>query len=416
MSLKGPPLRGAALFLLALAVRLFYIFVIAPEPVGIGGDGSFYHSAANLIAQGHFYERRIFGHAYETALHPPLFSIVLSPVALLGGVHVLPQRIAGCMIGAVNVVLIALLGRRLGGERAGRIAAVLALVYPPFITADGSLQSEPLYVLLVVIALLVATRALCAPTVRRAAVLGALVGLATLARTEGLLLLPLLAWVASWRPTAGRVTRIGAATAACALVLAPWVARNAVVFHKLTLSGNYDTVISAANCPATYYGHDIGWWSLNCLAHARTHHQLLIGDASPTPGLRYIGNHPARAVLVAGVRVLRTFSLYQPLRIGNHEPRRRWFDLLGLIIYFPLLILAGFGVARTGGRERWLLLAPAFTSLIATITGWGNARFRIGADISIVVFASLALASILARRSGASEAPAGGGRERLVEA
>ena len=34
----------------ALAFRLFYIFVIAPEPVGVGGDASFYHSAANLIA------------------------------------------------------------------------------------------------------------------------------------------------------------------------------------------------------------------------------------------------------------------------------------------------------------------------------------------------------------------------------
>ncbi len=416
MRLKGPPLRGAVLFFLALAVRLFYILVIAPEPVGVGGDGSFYHSAANLIADGHFYERRIFGHAYETALHPPLFSIVLSPVALLGGVHVLPQRIVGCVIGAINVVLIALLGRRLGGERAGRIAAVVALVYPPFITADGSLQAEPLYVLLLVVALLVATRALSSPTVRQAAVLGALVGLATLARTEALLLLPLLAWVAAWRPATGRLARIGTATATCALVLAPWVARNAVVFHKLTVSGNYDTVISAANCPDTYYGHDIGWWSLSCLARARTHHQLLIGDASPSPGLRYIRAHPARAVLVAGVRVLRTFSLYQPLRIGNHEPRRKWVDLLGLILYYPLLILAGFGVAWTRGRERWLLLAPVLTALIATLTGWGNARFRIGADVSIVVFASLALASILARRSGAREAAAGGRRERLVEA
>ncbi len=402
--------------MLALGIRLLYILVIAPEPVGIGGDGSFYHSAANLLADGHFYERRIFGHAYETALHPPLFSIVLSPVALLGGVHVLPQRIVGCVIGAVNVVLIAVLARRLGGERAGRIAAAVALIYPPLVTADGSLQSEPLYVLLLLCALLVATRALRAPTIGRAAALGALVGLATLARTEALLLLPLLAFTAVWRPAPGRGRRLGASIAACALVLAPWVIRNDIVFHKLTLATTYDTLVSAANCPDTYYGHDIGWWSLNCLAHARTHHQLLIGDASPTPGLRYAGHHAARAVLVAGVRVLRTFSLFQPLRIGNHEPRRRWVDVVGLIMYYPLLILAAFGVARTSGRERWLLLAPVFTALVATTIGWGNARFRIGADVAIVVFASLALASILARRSGARETPAGGRRERLVEA
>jgi 4-amino-4-deoxy-L-arabinose transferase-like glycosyltransferase len=410
----GSALRGPTLFGLALAIRLFYILVIAPEPVGVGGDASFYHSAANLLADGHFYERRIFGHAYQTALHPPLFSIVLSPVALLGGVHVLPQRIVGCVIGAINVVLVGALGRDLAGARAGRIAAALALVYPPFITADGSLQSEPLYVLLLLCTLLVAVSTWQAPTVRRAAALGALIGLATLARTEAFLLLPLLGWVAVCGASSGRPGRIAASIAACAIVLAPWVVRNDIVFHKLTLAGNYDTVIPAANCRDTYYGHDIGWWSLNCLAHARTHHQLLIGDASPNRGLTYIRHHPARAVLVAGVRVLRTFSLYQPLRIGNHEPRRKWVDLVGVIMYYPLLVFAGFGIARTRGRGRWLLLAPVFTALIATITGWGNARFRIGADVAIVVFAAVKLAGV--RRSRAREAPAHGGRERLVEA
>ncbi len=373
--------------------------MIAPEPVGVGGDASFYHSAANLLADGHFYERRIFGHAYETALHPPLFSIVLSPVALLGGVHVLAQRIVGCLIGAINVVLIALLGRRLGGRRAGWIAGGIALVYPPLVTADGSLQSEPLYVLLLVIALLVAEETARRPSPRRAAALGAFVGLATLARTEALLLLPLLAWPAVWGLGPGRALRIVLAGAACVLVLAPWVARNAVVFHRLELAGNYDTVIPAANCPDTYYGPNIGWWSLNCLAHARTHHQLLIGDANPSKGLHYIAEHPARAVLVAGVRVLRTFSFYQPLRIGNHESRRKWVDVIGLIMYFPLLVLAVIGLVRMPTR-RWLLLAPILTALIATITGWGNARFRIGADVAIVVLAALALS---AWRSGAGE-------------
>ena len=100
-----------------------------------------------------------------------------------------------------------------------------------------------------------------------------------------------------------------------------------------------------------------------CLARARTHHQLLIGDASPTPGFSYIGHHPARAVLVAAVRVLRTFSFWQPLRIGNHESRRKWFDALGLAIYYPLLALAVIGLWRLK-RGRWLLLAPVYTTLL----------------------------------------------------
>jgi 4-amino-4-deoxy-L-arabinose transferase-like glycosyltransferase len=377
----------------ALAVRLVYIFAIAPEPIGVGGDASFYHSAANLIAQGHFYERRIFGHAYQTALHPPLYSLVLSVVAWLGGVHLLPQRLVGLVIGTASVYLIGALGRRIGGnERTGLIAAGIAAIYPPFITADGSIMSEPLYVLLLVVALLLALSLIARPTVPRAAALGAVLGLSVLTRTDGIFLVPLLAWPAAWGgpDRRDRATRLLAATAAAAIVVAPWVIRNEVEFHKLELAANYDTVIPAANCHDTYYGNDVGWWSLSCLAHARTHHQLLIGDASPTTGFEYVEHHPARAVLVAAVRVLRTFSFWQPLRIGNNEPRRKWFDALGLALYYPLLIVAAVGLWRLPQR-RWLLLAPVFTTLILVVFGWGNSRFRIGADVSIVLLAAYAL-------------------------
>ena len=384
----------------ALAIRLFYIFVIAPEPIGVGGDASFYHSAANLIAHGHFFYRRIFSHAYPTALHPPLYSILLAPVALVGGVHLLPQRLVGLLLGSVNVGLIGVLGRRIsGGERVGLIASAIAAVYPPFITADGSIMSEPLYVFLLVVALLLAMRLIGRPAVTRAAAIGVVIGLGVLTRTEAILWLPLLAWPAAWK---GGWKPLVAATAAAVIVVSPWVIRNEIVFHKLELAANTDTVIAAANCHQTYYGNDIGWWSLSCLARARNHHQLLIGDANPSPGIHYAENHPARAVLVAGVRLLRTFSFWQPLRIGNDEPRRKWFDALGLVLYYPLLVLAAIGLYRLPGR-RWLLLAPVWTAAIIGATGWGDSRFRIGADVAIVVLGAYAIAAFSERRGGGGD-------------
>jgi 4-amino-4-deoxy-L-arabinose transferase-like glycosyltransferase len=372
----------------ALVLRLLYVFVIAPDPVGVGGDASFYHSAANLIADGHFYYRRIFGHAYPTALHPPLYPLLLSVVSLLGGVHVLPHRLVGIVVGTGSVALLGVLGKRVDGERAGLLAASIAAVYPPFVTADGSVMSEPLYVLILVVALLLALRLHATPSVKLAVALGAVIGLGILTRTEALFLLAFLAW-----PLRRHARLLALTVLATVVVISPWVIRNAVVFHKLELAANYSTVASAANCHDTYYGHDIGWWSLDCLARARTRRQLLIGDASPQPGLRYARTHPARAALVAAVRVLRTFSFYQPLRIGNHEPRRRWLDALGLAIYYPLLVLAAIGLLRLPGR-RWLLLAPVWTVIIVSVTGWGNSRFRIGADVALVVLAAVALSSV----------------------
>jgi len=374
---------------LALAIRLLYILLIARDPVGVGGDASFYHSAANQLADGHFFYREIFGHAYPTALHPPLFSIVLAPVALLGGVHVLAQRVVGCVIGSISVALIALLAARFGGKRAGLVAGGLAAVYPPLVTADGSLMSEPLYVLIVVVAMLLAKRR--ATTVARAAALGAVIGLGILTRTEALLLLVLLVWPASWAPRAGRERRVAAATLACAIVLAPWVIRNEVVFHRLELASNYNTVIAGANCHQTYYGPDIGWWTLDCLARARTRRQLLVGDASTSRGVSYARHHAGRALLVAAVRTLRTFSLYQPTRLGNHEPRRLWFDVLGLVLYYPLLLGAAWGLTRLR-EQRWVLLAPIFSAVIVSATGWGNGRFRVAADASLLVLAAVAFA------------------------
>ncbi len=392
--------------LVALGIRLLYILAIAPAPAGVGGDAGFYHSAANLIAHGHFYYRGIFGHAYHTAEHPPLYPLVLSLSSLAGGDTLSAHRIVSCVVGCVGVILVGLLGRRIAGDRAGLIAAGIAAVYPPFITADGLVMSEPLFVVTVTAALLAALTLLSAPTTRNAAILGAAVALATLTRGEGILLLPLLAW-----PAAGlaardhRVGRVLAATAATVLVLAPWVIRNVIVFHTPTVAADSNTVIAGANCPDTYYGHDIGWWSNRCLQRARTREQLLVGDASTRAAYTYAGDHLIRLPLIAVVRVLRTFNLFQPLRQGNREPRVEWVDVVGLMIYYPLLIIAVIGAVRMPDRRaRWVLLAPIAMVVIVSALTWGIGRFRVAADVSLIVFAASAFA---ARRS---RAPSGNTR------
>jgi 4-amino-4-deoxy-L-arabinose transferase-like glycosyltransferase len=385
----------ALIGLLALGIRLFYILAIAPAPTGVGGDAGFYHSAANLIANGHFLYRGIFGHAYHTAEHPPLYPLVLSVSSLAGGDTLTAHRVVSCVIGTGGVILIAILARRVAGDRAGLIAAAVAAVYPPFITADGLVMSEPLFVLTVTAALLAALALLQRPSVSTAALLGAAIALATLTRGEGILLLPLLAWPAAvLADGSSRRDRALAATATAALILAPWVIRNAVVFHDATLAADSNTVVAGANCPQTYYGHDIGWWSNRCLERARTREELLVGEASTSAAYSYAGDHLTRLPLIAVVRVLRTFNFFQPLRQGNREPRAKWVDIVGLVIYYPLLVLAVIGAVRLADhRARWVLLAPVAMVIIVSALTWGIGRFRIAADVSIIVFAAATFAA-----------------------
>ena len=173
-------------------------------------------------------------------------------------------------------------------------------------------------------------------------------------------------------------------------MLAPWVARNLVVFHRLTLATDANTLIAGANCHDTYDGHDIGWWSLECLARGRTRPQLLAGDASTSAAFDYASDHVPRLPLVAAVRVLRTFDFFQPLRQGNHEPRRRWVDVLGPSSTTRCCCSRAWGsrACASAGGCYWLQM---WMVVIVSALGWGIGRFRVAADVSLLVLAALAI-------------------------
>jgi 4-amino-4-deoxy-L-arabinose transferase-like glycosyltransferase len=101
------------------------------------------------------------------------------------------------------------------------------------------------------------------------AAIGAMAGLAALARSELVLLLPLLVAPLALRTGVidlrERVRWIGAATAATALVLAPWVVLNLTRFDRpVLLSSQFGGTLAVANCETPTYGKFLGYWSLQC--------------------------------------------------------------------------------------------------------------------------------------------------------
>src|SRR5690606_35426761 len=101
------------------------------------------------------------------------------------------QQLALCFVGAATVGLVGLVGRRLGGDGVGLLAAGLAAVYPMLFQADAILMTESPYAFLVAGAVLLTYRAIERPGVARFALLGAVLGLGALTRAEALLLAPL---------------------------------------------------------------------------------------------------------------------------------------------------------------------------------------------------------------------------------
>jgi 4-amino-4-deoxy-L-arabinose transferase-like glycosyltransferase len=155
-------------------------------------------------------------------------------IATLGRPDSIPRaKVATAIAGAFTAPLLALLSARIFRKRAFALATgVAAAVHPPFLWNSADVQSEPLFTTLLLVAgflLLVATDR---PSTTLALLAGATLALAALTRASALALVPLLAAPLLDRrlPVRARAHISGAALLGFALGIAPWTARNAVVF------------------------------------------------------------------------------------------------------------------------------------------------------------------------------------------
>jgi 4-amino-4-deoxy-L-arabinose transferase-like glycosyltransferase len=395
----------------ALALRVVYALAVAGK-APLTGDGLENYGIALGVVHGRGYVAPlVFDEAVPTAHKPPLYPLFLALVSAVGPDSYVAHQIASAVIGTATVVVVALLGRRVAGPRAGLLAGGLAAVYPILLITDASLRSESLYALLVALALLAAYRAVDRASAGRVAVLGAVVGLAALTRTEGLALLVLLALPVAWRTgRAGRGQRIGLVAAACAVVLVPWLVRCWSVFDRpVLISTNSGDLIAGANCSRTYRGDYLGAWLFQCLPDVRGGNEAQRADRLRDVGLHFARHHAGRLPVVLAARVLRSWSLFRPeqqLGIDATEGRSRTAGELGRFACYGLMILAAVGTLHLRRRREPLLIlvAPVVLVVVVSITAYGVTRFRIPADIVLIVLAAVALDALLRTPTGRASA------------
>jgi 4-amino-4-deoxy-L-arabinose transferase-like glycosyltransferase len=402
---------GRALALIAalgLAMRLVYALVVM-HGVGVGGDGLEFHILANQLAGGDGYVQPLIvspGHV-ATADKPPLYPLLLALPSLAGWKALVAHRVASCLMGALLVVAVGLLGRRAGGSaRAGLIAAAIAALYPLLVVLDGAVRSESLYAPLVAFALLAAYRLADRPSAGRAAALGALGGAAALTRSEALLLLALLlAAVLPRLPRPRRLRLAAVAIGVAALVLAPWVVRNWAEFGRPLLSTNSGSLAYGANCHSAYYSRQIGTWPCYPrLTVAPGRDEADVSARLRSQGVDYARDHAGRLPAVAAVRLLRSFDLWAPRAATRLEAgigdRDLGFQRAGVLAYYLLapLAIAGAAMLRRRREPLALLLAPFALVAVVSVLGYGTPRFRVPAEIPIAVLAAVALAAISGRR------------------
>lgn len=390
----------------AFALRAIWTLAVMPASINDHGDPRYFHLVANLLADGHGYIAPVpfihSGSVIASAEHPPGWSLLLAVFSAAGGTSYTVHELVGCAVGAAMVVCAGLLGRRLGGARAGLIAAALAAIYPVYVALDGSLMSEPPYALGIAVCLLAAFRAVDRPTARRFAVLGLAIGLTILVRGEALGLLVLLAVPVALAGKARRLAHLAIVWAVAVVVIAPWCIRNTATFHQPMLVSVEDgPVLAGANCPAAYHGRDTGYWNATCVGLRSVGNPAVRSQRLRRQGLDYAGGHIARLPAVEGVRLLRTFGLWQPLRLvyfaeGNAMPGRPVATLCAWAV-----LVAGLAAAWRLRRRRLelaILLTPLALAVVTTLIAFGYPRFRYAADLVLIVLAATLLARVRLRR------------------
>ena len=349
-----------------------------------------------------------------SAGHPPLWTAVLAPLAKVGADGYEAARLTSALAGAAAVAVLGLVGRRVASPAAGLWAAALGAVYLPWIVGDTTGMSEALYLLLVGLTVLAVLAGRDSGRTALAVVAGACAGLAALTRTEGLLLVPLIAWPLLWgRGTAARWALPLVATLAALVVVAPWTIRNAAALDRFVLvSTNESTVLAGANCPETYYGRDTGSWRPECLARATRTTDLASYDEGvlagrwSSAGREYARDHAGRLVtVVMPVRVLRTWRLWQPTREGRlSEGENADVAKIAAFVFLLLLLpggVVGLVVARLPRDRVLVLVALAVMVSFTSAIGWGAPRFLRPAELALLVAAGAGVAAVLRRPAGA---------------
>ncbi len=334
-----------------------------------------------------------------------------------GGVREGTVRILNTILGCLGIVVVFLLGLRLGTRTTGLLAAAAVAVYPPFIHSTGEILSEPPALFTLPAAVLAFV---WADGRRPAAWLlpGLLFGLTALIRPEYLAVggaFAVFALVREWRrrgPRAG-VLAVTALVLALLVPVLPWTVRNYVVLDRfvplstgggkalyvgtyLAADGDYQRV--KAILVERYLGRDLDPGS------------AALDRVDPVPLFNRVADRypdlPRDSALgKIGKQNLRDDITNHPLDYGAMLVRkigRMWGSGVGSAIESPVgrtvqrlvVLLALAGLVLIAWRRRWE--AIAFAIPIVTITLIGAVSLAAPRRNEILMTLVLPLASLAA--------------------
>jgi 4-amino-4-deoxy-L-arabinose transferase-like glycosyltransferase len=385
-----------------LAIRLTNVLVWRRH-YRPGGDAFYYYLQGIQISHGQWFNEPLtlqFLHqARPSADHPPLYSLFLGASFRIAGTSVTTARVASCLLGAATVALITLVGWVIAGRGAALVAGGLAAVYPALWINDGMVMSESIAAVTVALFLLACYRFWRNPSLAASMLIGVAGALVALSRAELLLLLPLVAVPLVIGAGLGRRRAVvvgGTAFLVAGLVLAPWVGFNLARFERPEfVSTGLGGAVDSGSCDPVTSGPLIGYWQA-CFSPAARYADESVADAAyRNAATNYWRHHLGRLPATVAARVGRLWDVYRPNQdvalAAKIENRGHWASRaaqIGLYLLLPLAVV-GLVAMRRRNVPIWPLLSTAVVVTLTAAAFWGGPRFRVPADVAIVVAAGV---------------------------
>lgn len=427
-------LHVAAAAVAGLVARV--IIAVQIPPSDLRGD------SMSFMLLGRFINDR--GTELVSAYYPAVPQAYYGLVAKVGGLHGTEgdgvfglggERIfalSGAVPGVVGIVLVALLARHLGGHRAGIIAGWLTALSPAFILSSPRVMSESMIVPVVAAALLLWYRWQDEATVRRTAAVVALLTVLVLTKAEGVVValgLVAIGAAAAWRrrhdeplgPKAAPLAAMAVVPVIALLVWGSWSTANEAPGQvKERGMSSFGVTALAGNCESAYRaGPLLGWKSYPCIGIGPDDNaEVIRWKESLRPrellfeNLREAG--PAKVIGVSTLKVLRANGLFLPAKtIELQEFEQNWpergFDVqMGWWWAVLAASIGGVAVLRRKGVKVAALLVPVLVANAAIFVTWGNPRYRILGEPSLLVVVACLLAAVSAYQRSSSASPSSG--------
>lgn len=408
--LARPRVLLAGIVIAALVVRLALIAFIVRFP-GVADPNHYYNMALNVAAGRGFVIDYIWQYSRppEAITHPedhwmPLTSVIAALPLTLGGSGVGAALIGFALIGSFVPLISYALARQIGlSAGAGLSAAAFSAVLPEFVLNSVRTDTTIIAAALVGLCLIAFHRGLKSGRITWYGLAGAAAGLAYLTRSDGALLLPMMAASAVVYGLAGRSDGqrrahvrapwigLSAALVAFGVTVLPWLIRNLATFGALGSAETDDMFFFTDHLDHYAYGRA---FTLSTLLQAQSWGQIV--------GKRLFELAAGGQMMIATSDALAAPLFGGAILLALRAARRDASARSHLLALAPALILA-LGVtvayaifipykAQAGSLKKgWLMTLPALIPIAAYALEVAIVDRRLRAGAVAVIIALLGL-------------------------